>query len=82
MIIENIHLGMAKKYNVLQAVLKRFLKGFVAGAIAAMLLIVPASTASWADVATWLNALSLAGIFGGLNGLLLAVQKWSQSWVK
>jgi len=55
---------------------KRFLKGFISGAITSMLLVTVATPSSWTELAVILNILGLAGIAGGINGALLAGQKW------
>jgi hypothetical protein len=78
MIIDN--LDMATKYDMPLAVLKRLVKGFIAGAVSSMVLVIPTTTSSFADVKFWLSALLIAGIFGGVTGVILAVEKWSQSW--
>lgn len=62
-----------------KSVLKRFAKGFITGAITAMSVVKIASPANFADVTIVLKALVLAGIGGGISGLILAVQKWA-SW--
>lgn len=62
-----------------KSVLKRFLKGFVSGAIATMVLVPAVSPVNFNTLKIWLLALLLAGIFGGVNGLILALQKWA-SW--
>jgi len=63
-----------------KSVLKRFLKGFLSGAVSTMMLIPALSPADFKQLKIWLITLLLAGIAGGVNGLILAVQKWS-SWV-
>ena len=63
-----------------KSTLKRFLKGFLSGAVASMLLVAIPSISSWGDISTWLSALAVSGVIGGLTGLFLAVQKWA-SWV-
>lgn len=67
---------MSDKYK---SVAKRFLKGFISGAISTMVLVVIVVPANWGELETSLKGLLLAGITGGINGLLLAVQKWA-SW--
>ena len=62
-----------------KAVLKRFAKGFISGAVTTMALVPVISPASFKDIQIWLVALALAGIVGGVNGLILAIQKWA-SW--
>ena len=62
-----------------KAVLKRFAKGFISGAVTTMALVPVISPASFKDIQIWLVALALAGMVGGVNGLILAIQKWA-SW--
>lgn len=61
------------------SVLNRFIKGFLSGAVTSMGLVTLAMPTVWSDVWQILNNLGLAAIFGGLNGLLLALQKYV-SW--
>ncbi len=63
----------------LSAVLKRFLKGALSGAIAAMSMVSISQPSIWSDFSVLLSSLSLAGTYGALTGLLLALQKWV-SW--
>lgn len=63
----------------IKSVLKRLLKGFIAGAVGSMSIIVIASPANFNEIAILLKALLLAGVGGGISGLLLALQKWA-SW--
>ena len=62
--------------GIIKRALMRFVRGFVSGAISAMIIIVPVSTESWSDFSTWLGALTLAGAFGGISGALLALDKF------
>lgn len=62
-----------------KSVLNRLLKGFISGALASMGLIVITTPVNWADIKVLLTLLAFAGIGGGINGLLLAGQKWA-SW--
>lgn len=64
-----------------KAVLIRFGKGFISGAVSAMGLITIATPSIWSGFLPILNLLAIAGMAGGLNGLLLALQKWS-SWTE
>lgn len=65
------------KMSKTQMVLKRFAKGFVAGAISTMILVPAISPADFKQLKVWLMTLLLAGIFGGVNGLMLAINKWA-----
>ena len=53
----------------------RFIRAFVAGAIASMSLVVITGD-TWTDIGTWLNALAIAGVIGGLSGLIQATDKY------
>ena len=57
----------------------RFLRGFIAGAVATMATMTPSIIASWRDLGIWLAALSLAGIVGGITGGILAIDKYVRS---
>ena len=56
----------------------RFLRGGVAGATSLMLVLIYSGGYNWADVQTWLSALSIAGIVGFVSGIILAAEKWSR----
>ena len=62
-----------------QSIIKRFLKGIVAGAISSMCLVTIQQPTIWTEFGTIFNSLGLACAFGGITGLLLALQKWA-SW--
>lgn len=57
----------------------RLLKGFVSGAVTSMVMISVVAPENWTQLLTVVNVLAVAGIFGGINGVLLAAQKW-YSW--
>lgn len=59
-----------------KAILYRFLRGFVAGAVATMTTITIAQAVTWKDVIDILNNLAIAGITGGISGGLLALDKY------
>lgn len=63
----------------IKAVLFRFAKGFISGAITTMTLVPFVTVTSWKELQTWICALTIAGCFGGINGMLLAAQKY-YSW--
>ena len=54
-------------------------KGFLAGAISTMAVVIPtlqySSDVTWTDLGMWVGSLSLAGIIGGLTGLILVADK-------
>jgi hypothetical protein len=54
-----------------KTILTRFLKGAVAGAIPIM----GATIGSWTDFGVFLNSLAIAGLFGGITGVILALDK-------
>jgi hypothetical protein len=53
----------------------RFLRGFVAGAISSMVLVVSYSGSDWSELRSWLSLLVVAGVSGGISGGLLALDK-------
>lgn len=59
-----------------KAVLDRFLRSFVAGAVATMVLIIPNNIQDWQDVGMWVNSLIIAGIVGGISGALQSADKY------
>lgn len=56
-------------------ILKRFLRAFGAGFVASALVVTPSMISNWKDLGGWLSALSIAGIMGGVTGLLQALDK-------
>jgi len=63
--------------QLLISVILRFIRAFLAGAIAtitAISWVTPITT--WQEIGTWLNALAIAGVIGGFTGLFQAVDKW------
>jgi hypothetical protein len=56
-------------------VLLRFVRGFIAGALGQMILLGVFSGNSWAEVKTWLVALGIACLTGGITGGMLALDK-------
>lgn len=65
----------------IKSVLIRFVKGFVSGAITAMVAVPLVMPVEWSGFASIVNSLAIAGTFGGGVGLLLAIQKWA-SWTE
>lgn len=53
--------------------LLRFARAFVAGAVASMILIIPTNIDSFGSLHTWLSALLIAGLVGGITGILQAL---------
>lgn len=58
------------------AVAKRFLRAFVAGAAGTMLPMLVFSGEDWGDLQIWFIRLSIAGIAGGVAGVIMAADKW------
>jgi VIT1/CCC1 family predicted Fe2+/Mn2+ transporter len=59
----------------IKILLTRFLKGFLSGAIGAMVLVIPQNITTYNEIQTWITTLSIAGIVGGISGALLALDK-------
>lgn len=58
-----------------KSVFKRFLKGAISGAVTAMSLVTMVTPSVWSDFNSILGSLAMAGLFGAINGLLLALNK-------
>ena len=65
----------------IKSIITRFAKGIISGAISAMMLVTITQPSVWSDFGSIINSLAVAGAFGSLTGLLLAVQKWA-SWIE
>lgn len=63
----------------LMSVLKRLLKGIIAGGVSAMALVPLVLPNTWDGFLPTLNTLGISFTFGALTGLLLALNKWA-SW--
>lgn len=58
----------------------RFLRAFGAGASASMIALLTCTNCNnWSDVQTWLSALTISGVIGGISGLIMAVDKYFRS---
>lgn len=57
----------------------RLLKGFISGAVTSMIMVTVVAPTNWTELSSVGTLLAVSGIFGGINGLLLALQKWV-SW--
>jgi hypothetical protein len=55
---------------------KRFVRGFAAGAVSAMLAVLPVDITGTTALKEWLFRLSLAALVGGITGGLLAADKY------
>ena len=64
------------KYN---SILKRFFKGMISGAVTSMGMFTLVQPTLWSDFKAIFSGLAIAGLFGAINGLLLALNKWA-SW--
>jgi hypothetical protein len=69
------------KFNMYKSILIRFLKGAIAGAVASMSMVTIQQPSVWADFGTLFSSLGMAGLFGAITGLLLALQKWA-TWTE
>lgn len=58
-----------------KSILNRFLKGLISGAITSMGLVTVVQPTLWSDFISIFNVLGMAGLFGAINGGLLALQK-------
>lgn len=66
-------------YSKTKAVFYRFLRGAAASAVASMVMIQVSGVNSFTDVTTFLKALTIAGIVGGITGGLMALDKYFRS---
>lgn len=58
-------------------VLKRFIKGLLAGAVSSMLAFyATGSISGWSEFNEWVMALTFAGTIGAIGGGLLALEKF------
>lgn len=62
--------------QIIKSALMRFLRGFIAGGVGAMSLILPVGIQNFEDVSSWLIALLLAGTVGAISGGLQALDKY------
>ena len=66
--------------EIVKSVLLRFIRAFVAGAVSVMITVVPmASGSGWKDLSTWLSALALGAIVGGISGIIQSTDKYLRS---
>lgn len=61
--------------QLLKSLILRFVRAFVSGAVSTMVVIVPL-TGTWRDLQTWLSSLALAGIIGGITGVIQTADKY------
>lgn len=62
--------------QIIKSALMRFLRGFIAGGVGAMALILPVGIQNFEDVSGWLIAMLLAGTVGAISGGLQALDKY------
>lgn len=62
-----------------KAVFVRFLKGAISGAVTAMGMVTLVQPTAWTEFSSIFSSLGIAGLFGAINGLLLALNK-AYSW--
>jgi hypothetical protein len=65
----------------LKSILIRFVKGFISGAISSMIVASVTVPSNWSDFSSAGTILIVSGLFGGINGLLLSIEKWL-SWIE
>jgi hypothetical protein len=63
----------------IKSILFRLLKGAISGAVTSILLITFTVPTNWLELKNFLALVAVAGTFGAVNGVLLALQKW-YSW--
>lgn len=61
---------------IVQAVLRRFTKAFIAGALSTITVISVSGVNSFSDLAMAVKVLALMGVVGGINGVILAGEKF------
>lgn len=64
-----------------KSVFFRFLKAFFSSAFATMAVVLPFSGNSWKDTTVWFGTLLMAGIIGGITGVVQGYEKW-MNWVE
>ena len=57
----------------------RFLKAFIAGSLSTAVLITVTDPTNWQEVSYAFAALATSMMVGGINGVIMAAQKW-WSW--
>ncbi len=64
-----------------RSIINRFLKAFISGAFSALGLVTITMPQNWTEIPTILSMLSLAALYGGVTGIIMAGQKW-YSWTE
>lgn len=62
--------------KIVKALLLRFARAFIAGAVGNMVVMLGFTANSWNDVGVWIAALTMSGIVGGISGLIMALDKY------
>jgi len=71
--------------DLIKMVLFRLGRGFIAGFLGVVGTYLSATAfnpASWGEIITWLNVLAIAGVAGGISGLVMAGDKWIREIMK
>lgn len=58
--------------QLLKRVAMRFVRAFLAGAFASMVGVMAISGADWGEFVNWMGTLMIAGVIGGVSGVLQA----------
>lgn len=61
----------------LQVVSRRFIKAFVSGFCTGVAVISIGGVSQWSDLTLALNGLVVSGVMGGINGVIMALEKWA-----
>jgi hypothetical protein len=69
---------MNQTFSLAASIGKRFLRGFLAGAVSTMATVTIMAT-NFRELGQVLAALGLSAIIGGLTGGILALDKWARS---
>jgi hypothetical protein len=59
--------------------IKRFLRGGIAGGVGAISVIAYNNISNWGDVGMWLNALAISFLVGFVSGTVSTIDKWLRS---
>lgn len=62
-----------------KALVLRFVRSFIAGAVSSMLIINIGAVNTFTDLSMFLSALALSAIVGGINAILLTADKYLRS---
>lgn len=59
-----------------KSVIMRFVRAFLAGAVANMAVMLPFTGNSWKEVGMWIAILTMSGCVGGISGCIMAGDKY------